>query len=400
MIKLHYFDLAGRGEPIRMLLVHARVPFEDHRIAFAEWSKFKDTFEGKQVPVLEIDGKKLAQSYAILEYLGTKYGYLPTDPKELYQTIFVMNTCEDLGSKFFEAIMPMSPFDEATKKKKLEELAKVTLPLSLSQFEKMLEAKCNKDFLVGCKYTLADFYFLGMFGNIKSDPQKAPMWASAGPLLNAYVEKRMKDFEHYYCKTSCCKPKLYYFDMPARGEMVRLLLRHAKVDFEDIRIKYEDWPAMKDKFPLKQVPVYECCGVQYPQTDAIMHMLSAKHGYLPLDSEKLYRVLFISNTMKDLFGGFCKFEYGGLPAEKAKKAKEDFYATSVPMMFNILEKRLQENDSHDFFVGSQYTMADFYAVGAARWLILNPQTEKDFAKALNACPLLKAYFGKRMPDFK
>jgi len=37
----HYFGLMVRGEPIRMLLAHANVPFEDHRITMEDWPNHK-----------------------------------------------------------------------------------------------------------------------------------------------------------------------------------------------------------------------------------------------------------------------------------------------------------------------------------------------------------------------
>jgi len=401
-MKLYYFDIPVRGEPIRLLLHHAKVPFEDYRVKMEEWGKLKETFEGKQLPVLEVDGKRYAQSTAILSYLGTKYGYLPANPKDLYECICAMNVTDDVSEKFFNALSPFSPYDAEGKKKQQEEIGKTVFPVLLNYLEKKLEAKPCKEFLVGCKYTICDFYFIGLLRAMQFNKGfKFFQEATNIPLLQKYAQARLKDFEHYAtAKDTPTKPKLYYFAGPGRGEMIRLLLRHAKVDFEDIQIKYPDWPAMKETFALKQVPVYEVNGVQYPESEAIMHMLSLQHGYLPLAPDKLYKVLFITNTIKDFFEGFVRFFYSSLPEAKKKDLSTQYYSNSVPLIFTILEKRLKENESQEYFVGNQYTMADFYAIGAARWLIFNPQNSANYAKVLDEHPILKNYFTKRMADFK
>ena len=78
-MKLYYFNCYGRGEPIRMLLTYAHVPFEDITFdfkGFSDWKK-KGFFEFDQVPVLEIDGEHFSQSYAIQRMLGKTYGFYP-----------------------------------------------------------------------------------------------------------------------------------------------------------------------------------------------------------------------------------------------------------------------------------------------------------------------------------
>ena len=41
------------------------------------------------------------------------------------------------------------------------------------------------------------------------------------------------------------KPELLYFDITGRGEIIRLLYKHAGVEFEDKRISFAEWPEYK-----------------------------------------------------------------------------------------------------------------------------------------------------------
>ena len=55
-IKLHYFNIMGRGEPIRMMLTKASVEFEDCRYqgGSEKWTEFKASgeLEFGQMPML------------------------------------------------------------------------------------------------------------------------------------------------------------------------------------------------------------------------------------------------------------------------------------------------------------------------------------------------------------
>ncbi|KAJ1630643.1 glutathione S-transferase family member gst-9, partial [Pavlovales sp. CCMP2436] len=49
--------------------------------------------------------------------------------------------------------------------------------------------------------------------------------------------------------------RITYFDMPVRGEVVRLALVFAGVKFEDERIEYGDWAGLKPQTPWFTLPV-------------------------------------------------------------------------------------------------------------------------------------------------
>ena len=73
-VELLYFDLPGLGEPIRLLLAHLGVAFEDRRFkARDEFLALKPTLKFGQVPCLKLDGVELFQSSAILRALAQKF---------------------------------------------------------------------------------------------------------------------------------------------------------------------------------------------------------------------------------------------------------------------------------------------------------------------------------------
>ena len=65
----------GRAEPIRMLLAYTGICWADVRCTGDEFGKMKK--DGKldfgSVPMLEMDGMKLVQTQAIINYLGSTF---------------------------------------------------------------------------------------------------------------------------------------------------------------------------------------------------------------------------------------------------------------------------------------------------------------------------------------
>lgn len=82
-LKLWYFDIRGKGEPIRLFCRYAGLEFEDFRFTTRDQfyaQKEAGNLPFGQVPLLEVDGEhKLVQTAAILRYLSKIAGLYPED---------------------------------------------------------------------------------------------------------------------------------------------------------------------------------------------------------------------------------------------------------------------------------------------------------------------------------
>ena len=95
--------------------------------------------------------------------------------------------------------------------------------------------------------------------------------------------------------------KLYYFDAYAIAEQIRMALTHAKVEFEDIRIKREELPKLKEELNLEfgQLPVVEMDGKFYGQSIATLRFIGKKHGYYP--DEATWRIDSLIDSLGDIW---------------------------------------------------------------------------------------------------
>ena len=152
-ITLHYFDILARGEAARMILTYYGMEFADHRMKGDEWRIFKaEGFcEFGQLPMLEIDGKELVQSFAIYRYLCQKNGAYPTDPHQAY-------LCEsicDLRNDIYSGVMP---FFYKGDQPGIEAWYRTSMPRMLGMIEqRLLKNGTEGRFFVGDQVSMADF---------------------------------------------------------------------------------------------------------------------------------------------------------------------------------------------------------------------------------------------------
>lgn len=162
------------------------------------------------------------------------------------------------------------------------------------------------------------------------------------------------------------KPKLTYFDAPvSRGEECRLALHVAGVDFEDVRIKREDWPALKPKTPFGGLPTFEVPGKGLlAHSNAILVYIGREHGVHPKDPFEAARHEAILQYAEDLRAHITPTMRMSDEAEK-KKAREALSATYLPTWGANTEKQIGDGP---FFGGTSLHVVDIKLYVVVKWI--------------------------------
>jgi glutathione S-transferase len=100
--RLTYFNFRGLGEPIRLLLADLDVAFEDYQMDFDAWAALKPQMPFGQVPMLEIDGRTLVQSQAILRHLARSHGLDGADEASRIACDIAAEAVRDAQNNLFE----------------------------------------------------------------------------------------------------------------------------------------------------------------------------------------------------------------------------------------------------------------------------------------------------------
>ncbi|XP_041982520.1 glutathione S-transferase 1-like [Aricia agestis] len=396
-VKLYYFDIKGLAEPIRLLLTHLGVDFEDVRIKREDWPALKEKMPFGTMPVLVVNGKQYAQSIAIGRYLGHKYGLAGKTNEEDFeidQNIdFVIDIRINAMGVFIET-------DEAKKKEKHEALMKDYYPVVFAKLNDIL-LKNNGHIALG-RLTWADFYLGTLLVAFKSFPQmpdieeKYPGFKKSIQVLLS--NPKVKAFSEKHIKSNMAK--LYYFDTKGLAEPIRLLLTHLGVDFEDVRIKKEDWPALKGKMPFGTMPVLEMNGKQYAQSAAIGRYLGHKYGLAGKNVEEDFEIDQNLDYVNDIRIKALGVLYENDEARKKEKHEalmKDYY----PGAFSKLNEILLQNNGH--LALGRLTWADFYVGGMIdgfKMLTQMPDIDEKYPglkkslEVLESNPKVKAFIEK------
>jgi len=163
------------------------------------------------------------------------------------------------------------------------------------------------------------------------------------------------------CDLSKMKLKVVYFNVPARAELIRWMLHFRAAPFEDVRVKNEEWPAMKEKYPTKQLPVLEytnpktgkqCVVVQGPAIIRTVAGITNLAGQTPQDAIEADQIYECLRDVRDL----STLIHNEKEETRKEQLKNKLKTEVLPAMLCFIEKKVTENNGK--CTGTDYTYAD------------------------------------------
>ena len=174
-IKLYYFKIPfWRAEVTRLALFIGDVPFKDYRVEGKEIDNLKETgllpnnqiAPFKQLPVLDVDGKIIAQTGAIARFCGKLSGLYPkNNDLEAAQIDQIIEAAQDINY-----LVTLSGRDKEKERLELARriLATKHLPKWFQFLENLLAENKDSNFFVGNKISIADLAIWRLLGWLSS----------------------------------------------------------------------------------------------------------------------------------------------------------------------------------------------------------------------------------------
>jgi len=162
------------------------------------------------------------------------------------------------------------------------------------------------------------------------------------------------------------RPRLIYFDFAgSRGEECRIALHLAGIDFEDVRVKSDDWPAMKANTPFGAMPVLELAG-QAPlaHCNAILVFIGRQHRLHPADAYEAARHEALMCAVEELRHTITPTLRITDP-ELKRQAREALAANDLKTWGSQVERQLGDGP---FIGGATLQVADLKLYMVVRWL--------------------------------
>lgn len=154
MMKLHYFDTAGRAEALRLACAVGELEFEDFRFAHDQWPALKSNYVTGTVPAISFDnGETYNESLALLIFICHKCGMFPADSLALLAS---MQCASYVATEIFGTMQGFKGLDGLSAEDKQQRLSAVNAELQqkLSVLENMCKQRSKH---VSDKLDFADF---------------------------------------------------------------------------------------------------------------------------------------------------------------------------------------------------------------------------------------------------
>jgi glutathione S-transferase len=191
--------------------------------------------------------------------------------------------------------------------------------------------------------------------------------------------------------------KLIYFDIEARGEVRRLLLKSGNIVFEDVRLSFADWPKHKAATPMGQVPVLYWDGEELAQSAAITRFLARKVGLAGNSDLEFAQADMVACHCDDLTGKIPGLRFSKTQADRETDATA-FLREFLPKWMEPLETLLKKRGGA-WYAGSGPTFADLkimvlmdFIHEPEEMMFKDMNNVDERRKIIDAFPLVKANY--------
>jgi len=194
-VKLTYFIQNGRVGLIRAMLCYKKVPFENIMLSLEDWKEKKQTYEFHQLPQLEVNGKKLTQTFAICLYLAKQLDLYPKDTYMQYHVDSLLAVRDDITPLYRQVKYKLNS-EEDTKAYKNQMI------LYLQKIEKRYEELGSGKYYLGNEISVADFFLGCMITEfcylVKDEDVMSKYAPKIKKLIDRLKENELKEYYEKY----------------------------------------------------------------------------------------------------------------------------------------------------------------------------------------------------------
>jgi len=169
-----------------------------------------------------------------------------------------------------------------------------------------------------------------------------------------------------------------------------MTLAAAGVEFEDNRITFEDWGALKPNVPFNGLPMFEVDGKQLGQSGAILRFIGRECGMAGGSSYDAGLIDSIAETVTDVREKPIPFFFEK-DEEKKKEGLTKFFKEQLPDLLGKLEKIAAGNG---FFVGEKVSYADTHLFALLNGFSLMQMPEGLERPGMDSYPKLQSIMQK------
>jgi len=196
--------------------------------------------------------------------------------------------------------------------------------------------------------------------------------------------------------------KLRYFNLRGRGEQLRWILEYAGAKYEDNRIEFAEWPAIKPTTLTGFVPQLEFDELVLGEVVAIADFLGRHFDLAGKDAKEASTCTMIACIMADLQTKGANTRYEKDPVVK-KRMEDNLKDIHAPHFFKTLLQILTKNGGKHL-VGEKMTYVDLQLACMLDMASDDPEKVKDLPQALHdfknnvmESPAIKEWVKKRPP---